>query len=395
MASTQLSGLKDPKIWMTNGWGAINHTGVAVSEELALSLTAVYRATSLLSGHMATAPLHLYRTEGKDRKSASNHPVARFIDNPGPDENAIQFRQTSLMQVLLWGNSYWRIYRDTYERPVRLENWHPSAVQVKRVDGQRRYRYKGVWYDWSDVLHFMGPSIDGITGMGPIQRMATAIGIPMATEQFQARFYSNGAHVGSVIVLPEGHRLGDTEDEAAIEGLLNSFKKRYTGMVTAHTPMVLEPGMKFEKLDMPFTSIQLLESKKFSVADVSRMFGVPLHKLSELDRSTNNNIEHQAIEYVQDSLLIWCTAFEKEYRRKLLYESEQETYYFKHNLNFLLRGDSKSRGEYFSKATGGAGWMAPDEVRSLEELNAVGADKLYRPLNMTTSIDDPAEGAAA
>jgi HK97 family phage portal protein len=390
----ELSGLKDPKIWMTNGWGAQNLTGVPVSEEISLQLTTVFRATQILSFHTATAPLHLFKSEPTGKKQITNHAAYDFVRAPGVDTSAFQMRQLAHMQVLLWGNSYWKITRDSNFRPVGVENLHPSGVQVQRVNGQRQYRYRGQIIPWYEVLHFMGSSIDGIKGLSVIQRMGNSVGISLATEQYQARFFSNGAHVDSILTLPEGHHLGDTETDEEVNGVLNSFKDKYVGMKNAHTPMVLEPGMKFERLDMPIADMQLIEQKKYSTADFARMFGVPLHKLAELERSTNNNIEHQSIEYVQDTIAPWCAIFEEEYRRKLLLESEQNDYYFKHNLNFLLRGDSKARAEYFSMALGSKSpaWMTQDQVRALEDMNPMGADVLYRPLNMT---DKPVEETVA
>ena len=175
--------------------------------------------------------------------------------------------------------------------------------------------------------------------------------------------------------------------DKVLQNFQQNIKLQYEGMRNQGKIMVLENGAELKSIGIPPENMQFLESKKHQISEVARWFGLPPHKLADLSTSTNNNIEHQGIEYVTDALMIWTVRIEQEFNVKLFKESEQDTHYVRFNLNSLMRGDLKTRAEYYSKASGGMPWLTADEIRSLEDTNKLGgsASVLQVPLNMISS----------
>ncbi|MCP4215452.1 MAG: phage portal protein, partial [bacterium] len=210
-----------------------------------------------------------------------------------------------------------------------------------------------------DVIHVAGFG-DGIQGKDPITVARESIQGGLIYQKTGNNFFEKGNLNDRYIAIP-----GNIPDKNRA-AFVDSFRKSYHGMTNTGTPMLLGGGAELKTVGMPPENMQFLQSKKHHVSEIARWFGVPPHKLADLERSTNNNIEHQGIEYVTDALLPWTVRIEQELNYKLFTEAEQETHYVKFNLNALMRGDLKTRAEYYSKATGGRPWMTPDEVRALE-----------------------------
>ena len=386
--SESVSTPKNPASWMYGWNGFQNYSGIAVNQDTALTFSAVYRAVTLIAGTIASLPAHLYRRTETGREVENNHFASKIIREKSDDDyTGFLFRYLSNIEIETWGNSYWEIIFDYRERPIKLKHYHPSKVRVLRIDGVRWYYVQGKSdpIPYYKMLHLHGPSFDGVTGLSPIMNAAVnAIGIGMTAEKFQGTFFKNGTHMGGVVELPNGFRIGDTEDDEQIKLFRKSLQDNYQGSDNFHKLLILEPGMKFQTLSMPLESAQFLQTRKFQVEEIARFYGVPPHLLANLERSTNNNIEQEATNFVQYCLLPRITMNEVTYNDKLLTEKERSTYYFKMNVSGLLRGDIKSRADFYKVMLGGSGTpsvFTADEVRELEDLNRKGADALYRPLN--------------
>lgn len=342
-----------------------SESGIAVNSDTALTLSAVWRAISIISQTISTLPLALYRRlDNGDREMLTGHPAMRLINNPNQLATPILLKEAIQTSVLSWGNGYGYITRSRNYEPLALRTLDPEKVTV-RSEG------KSVFYDVQDlgvgiesdrILHIPGLSFNGITGKSPIEVARNSLGGGLAVQRYGNKFFANGAKSSGILKHPG--RLGDK----GIDNLRRSFDKKMAK--DEGGTMILEEGMDYVALSIPPDQAQFLASKKFTVEEVARWFGVPPHLLSDLDRSTFNNIEHQGIEFVTYSLMPWIRRWEEELARKLLREDEKDSHFFKFNINGLLRGDAKTRAEYY-KYMLDLGVMNINEVRNLEELNDI------------------------
>jgi HK97 family phage portal protein len=375
-------------------------SGAIVSEKKSIRLSAVYRAVNLIAGTIASLPVNVIKKTGASRETLTKHPVIKLLKRRANEAtNSYKFKEMSLWYVKLWGNCYWRIYykRDGYT-PESFRFYHPDEIEPLFNETKTRKFFRinktGEVLSADQMLHFMGPSFDGLKGLSVIRYAASqVIGIGLETEKFQATFFKNGVQSSGVVEMPEGVQLASTNDEdAEMQQFISAFNAAYGGSDNRHKIMFLEKGMKFSPVAMPLADAQFIESKKFTVADIARFFDVPLHKLMELERATNNNIEHQSIEFLQDCILPNVRNMEAELDDKLLLDSElEEGVNIRFNLNAMLRADFKTKAEFYKTALGGSStpaFMSQNEIRSLEDLNPDEDDesfKLFRPLNMQSS----------
>lgn len=359
----------------------------------------VWRAVTLLSGAIATSPKHLIRRAdgNRDRSIASDHPAHRLIyRKPNRVQNRYQFHIMSVVHRLIWGNFYAYINRNRFYEPVSIVPIMPWNIHPETKAGRKNFRIEGQGRDYTDneILHTFGLTFNGIRGIPPIKYMAEVIGIGLAAQKLEASSFGKGMHAGGVVQLPEEYEgiMGSTDEEAeeTMGQIRKSLKDTYqSGPDSWHEMLLLEPGWKFTQYEMSFQIEKLVENKKFGMADISRLFGVPLHKLMELDRATNNNIEQQAIEYVQDGVMPLSVEYQDVYDDKLLKESEKDEYYFHFNLNGLVRADIKSRYEAYSIMLGknAPGWADPSEVRKLEDMDRGNPEEWAIPQNMDRQKD--------
>lgn len=379
------TSLSDPDVVNSLlGDGYKSASGAKVTPQTALSISAFYRGVALLAGHMASLPLSVYhRGADGNRAVAYDHPTYRLLhDSPNHLFTSFTFRETMMVHLLvLDGNFYSIIERDAAYRPVRLWMLDPKQVTPILVDGQMFYFVNGFAepFPARDIIHVAGLGFDGIKGLTPLRVAAESIGYSITLQQFSQNFFKNGANVGAVVEHPSKM----TEDQYRM--FRDSWERAYAGIHNTGKTAILQGGAKLNKVGIAPEEAQYLESRKHSVTDIARILGVPPHKIYDLERSTNNNIEHQGLEYVQDSLLTWITRTEQEFNRKLYTGAEIGKTYCKYNVNGLLRGDVKSRSEYYSKMVA-AGIMTPDEARQYEEMNTMGgmASELHFPLNSKT-----------
>jgi HK97 family phage portal protein len=382
-------------------YGGQNDTGVAVNETTALAASAVYSCVAVISQAIAALPVHVLTRKDGGKQYA--HPVAKLLaGEPNEYQTGIDFRETLTLQLLLWGNCYAFIERDELGVPSALLPLRSDrTTPVRARGGELLYQTmlgSGVEYlAPQDVLHVHNLSLDGITGLSPIMQARQAVGLSLALERFAARFFGSGCHAGGVLTVPSLKSEGMKE-------FAKKFREKYTGPENAWKVAVLEAGMDYKPTTVDLEKSQALEQRVHQIREVCRIYRVPAHKVNDLERATFSNIEHQAIEFVQDCLTPWVVKWEAECARKLFLEREKPGFEIKFNLDSLLRGDTKSRYEAHNIAVQ-AGFKTPNECRAAEGLPPIeGGDALRFPLNSAPlgetvpavpSTDKPAGGAPA
>lgn len=352
-----------------------SNSGVRVDEFRAMQTSAVYACVKILAETVASLPLHLFR-KGKNGKNetADQHPLFSCLyEMPNEEMTSFEFREIMMTSLLLWGNAYARIIR----RKGHVEQlWYmkPQNVTVERdsQSGKIKYTYtdditnQTYIYRPDQVFHIKGLSLDGVKGLSPIAQAREAVGLSLATEEYGAKFFGNGARPGGVLEHP-----GILKDP---EKLRESWNKVYQGTRNSHKVAVLEEGMKYHTIGIAPEDAQFLETRKYQVNEICRIFRVPPHLVGDLERATFSNIEHQSIEFVQHTIRPWLVRWEQAISRSLLDESERLLYFAKFNVDGLLRGDYKSRMEGYAIGRQN-GWLSINDIRRLEDMSLVPTEK--------------------
>lgn len=389
------STLSSPKEWLSSMFSFESYTGVNVTPKRALEHTAVYACVNILSESIASLPLSVYKTETKNQKSFkskdTNHPLYNILhDEPNPDMTSFTFFQLVMVQLLLRGNFYAQIVRNNAGRITGFYPLDNEKMQVVRLEsGRIAYVYSHdrlgqVGLESSEVLHFIGMSLDGIIGISAIAYNRHTIGASIAMETFGSTLFKNGATPSGVVSGKGVTSMSDT----AFERFKQSFKESYQGMMNAGKPLILEDGFDFKPITISNKDGQYLESRKFTKSEIASIFRVPPHMINELDKATFSNIEHQSIQFVVDAVRPWAIRIEQETKRKCLTPAEKKSHYFKFNMGALLRGDTQSRYTAYESAITKGCWMSRNEARELEDLNPIdGLDEMIVPLNFGEAND--------
>lgn len=364
-----------------------SQAGVIVNEDTALTFAALWACVRVISQTVAALPWGVYEKTPEGRREVDGMVSWLLNSRPNPEMTAISFREALMAHVLTWGNGYAEILFDMAGRPSQLWLLAPDRVTPERNEETGELQYRVTNGDGSltilppsRVLHIHGLGFDGVMGYSPVRMAARSIGVGIAQETFAQAFYANGAVFGTVLEMPV-----KSMSPEQIEAAENNLNDKGRGPAKAFSTKVVPEGSKPHNLTMPLQDAQFLESRKFSVSDICRWYGVPPHKIADLDRSTNNNIEHQGIEFVTDAIVPWAIRLEQEVNVKLFSYRAQGRVYTKMCVASLMRGDSKARAEYYrTMVTIGA--MSINEVRALEELNGIGSsgDAHLVQLNQTT-----------
>lgn len=371
------SGKPDPIKAFLNGediFTILTRAGVLVDETEAIKVAAVYACVNLISNHVGTINTHLFRRKGRGKERATEHPLYNLMRwQPNPEMTAMDFKKVMQSYRDLWGNAYAEIVRSRRGDIRELWPIPPGRVEKKRHDnGKLYYVVKNpdnedvVLPEWG-VFHLRGLGT-GVQGCRFMDLARSAISLAMAAEDYGSKFFENGAAASGIMEFEA--KLSDE----AFERFKTSFNEAYSGLSNAHRVLFAEQGNKFHQLTIPNDNAQFIESRKFQIEEVARLFGVPLHKIAMLDKATNNNIEHQGIEYVQDCLEPRCTQWEQEARRILLTERERTKMFFKFNLSKLMRGDTKTRAEYYNIMRQN-GVMSANDIRESEDLDPIPEEK--------------------
>lgn len=351
-------------------------SGKTVNERSAMQTTAVYACVRILAETIASLPLHLYRyTDNGKEKAVENSLYYKLHDEPNSEMTSFVFRETLMSHLLLWGNAYAQIIRDGKGNVLSLYPLLPDRMSVDRAsNGELFYEYRketgSVILRHKEVLHIPGLGFDGLVGYSPIAMAKNAIGMALATEEYGAKFFANGANPGGVLEHP-----GVLKDPAKIR---ESWNAVYQGSGNAHRVAVLEEGMKFQSIGIPPEQAQFLETRKFQTEEICRIFRVPPHLVANLDKATFSNIEHQSISFIDNTIVPWVTRIEQSMKKSLLSETDKKEYFIKFNLNGRLRGDAGSRAQFYQIMRQN-GVMSANDIRELEEMNLIpeiqGGDK--------------------
>ena len=330
-------------------------SGKAVTERSAMQMTAVYACVRILSEAIAGLPLHLYRyKEGGGKEKAVDHPLYLLLhDEPNPEMSSFVFRETLMTHLLLWGNAYAQIIRNGKGEVIALYPLMPNKMTVDRdADGHLYYKYmkstdeaptmpnSTVILPPSDVLHIPGLGFDGLVGYSPIAMAKNSIGMAIACEEYGARFFSNGAAPGGVLEHP-----GTVKEPQKIR---DSWNQSFMGTQNSHRIAVLEEGMKYTPIGISPNEAQFLETRKFQINEIARIFRVPPHMVGDLEKSSFSNIEQQSLEFVKYTLDPWVSRWEQSMVRSLLLSDEKKEYFIKFNVDGLLRGDYQAYAKRLS-----------------------------------------------
>ena len=351
--------------------------GKNVNERSAMQMTAVYACVRILSEAIAGLPLHMYRykDEGGKEKAFDHNLYHLLHDEPNPEMTSFVFRETLMTHLLLWGNAYAQIIRNGKGEVIALYPLMPNRMTVNRdSNGMLYYQYQksnddaptmegsSVILSPSEVLHVPGLGFDGLVGYSPIAMAKNAIGLSMAAEEYGAKFYANGAAPSGVLEHP-----GVLKDPAKVR---DSWNAAFGGSSNSHKVAVLEEGLKYTPISISPNEAQFLETRKFQIDEIARIFRVPPHMVGDLEKSSFSNIEQQSLEFVKYTLDPWVVRWEQSLYRALLSSDEKNTYFFKFNLEGLLRGDYQSRMQGYSIGIQN-GFMCPNDVRELENLDLI------------------------
>ena len=372
--------------------------GKRVNENTAMQMTAVYACVRILSEAIAGLPLHVYRyndTGGKEKDL--RHPLYRLLhDEPNIEMTSFVFRETLMSHLLLWGNAYAQIIRNARGEVTALYPLMPNKMTVDRDEkGNLYYLYERSIEDTaaigkksqillssSDVLHIPGLGFDGLVGYSPIAMAKNAIGLAIATEEYGAKFFANGAAPGGVLEHPS-----TIKDPQKVK---ESWNSAFQGSANAHRVAVLEEGMKYQAIGISPEQAQFLETRKFQIDEIARIFRVPPHMVGDLEKSSFSNIEQQSLEFVKYTLDPWVVRWEQAMCRALLSQSEKPLVFIKFNVDGLLRGDYASRMTGYATARQN-GWMSTNDIRELENLDRIPAElggDLYLVNGNMTKLQD-------
>ena len=346
-------------------------SGKTVNERTAMQTTAVYSCVRILAETVASLPLHTFKHTESGKEKATEHSIYHLLaDEPNPEMTSFVFRETLMGHLLLWGNAYAQIIRDGRGNIIALYPLMPDRMTVDRADsGEIYYIYnkEGQQYYLRnyEVLHIPGLGFDGLIGYSPIAMAKNAIGMAIATEEYGASFFANGANPGGVLEHP-----GVVKDPARVRESWNSV---YQGTKNAHRVAVLEEGMKFQSIGIPPEQAQFLQTRKFQLNEIARIFRIPPHMIGDLDKSSFSNIEQQSLEFVMYTLDPWVVRLEQAIKRALFSESEKKEYFVKFNVDGLLRGDYQSRMNGYAVGRQN-GWLSANDIRELENLNRIPDD---------------------
>lgn len=355
--------------------------GKTVTERSAMQMTAVYSCVRILSEAIAGLPLQFYRyTESGGKEKAVDHPLYFLLhDEPNPEMTSFVFRETLMTHLLLWGNAYAQIIRNGRGEVIALYPLMADRMSVNRdVDGQLYYEYT-VYSDDAptvrgstvrlaptDVLHIPGLGFDGLVGYSPIAMAKNAIGMAIACEEYGAKFFANGAAPSGVLEHP-----GTIKDPSRVR---ESWQSTFGGSANSNKVAVLEEGMKYTPISISPEQAQFLETRKFQIDEIARIFRVPPHMVGDLEKSSFSNIEQQSLEFVKYTLDPWVSRWEQAMVRSLLNAEDKKRYFIKFNVDGLLRGDYQSRMNGYAIGRQN-GWMSANDIRELENLDRISEEE--------------------
>lgn len=355
-----------------------NLAGVNINDRSILGLVAGYACIRTISSDLAMLPHNPIEISGKTRQVATEEPVYKLLRKEARDEaTAFNWLQTWYSQAVGWGNAYSLIEFRGDGKPAEIWNVSPKSYPDRTpftkklfysIDGKSQAPWK--------VLHMKGLSPDGMKGYSPVALCKQSIALGIAVELYGASFYGNSAVPKGVLKAP--FELSDP----AYERLRTSFEGRHQGLGNANKIAILEGGVEFQPTSVGPEEAQFLMSREFTIEEVARIYGVPPSKIGHLKKANFNTLEQQNLDYAISTLGPWAANAQQELNRKLFTESEQSRFYVNINFKALLKGDMRSRADFYEKMAR-IGGLNPNDIRELEDLNGIGpqGDEYLVPLN--------------
>lgn len=408
--SVNVTHPRDPVLaeWISGRAGT--YSGVTITHETAMRIMAVYACVRIISESIASLPTEVFRLTEDGREHDRGHRLTDLLGSqPNPDQTAYEFWEMVSAHVALRGDGIAWIRRGG-TGIVGIYPMRPDwVIRVYRGESGR------IWYDYrppeqtddfgtpaglyagpdsegmnSEVLHIRGLSLGGLRGLDPISYARESLGLTSAAEQFGSRFFGQGTVMTGVL------QTDSTLSDQAYERLKKEWKEKRSGVANAHKTAILEDGVKWQKMGIEPEAAQFLETRKFQVAEVARLYRIPMDMLADSQGTGITNVEQRGIQFVTYTLRPWLKRIEHAIRRDLIPRQDRSQITVKFNVNALLRADLKSRYEAFNRAIGGP-WMVPNEARGMEGLNSRDDfDLPYPPPNMTREVDDqPADEGKA
>ena len=372
----------NPDKWFLDFIGGKNRE---INEYTALNNAVLFACVRILAETIATVPLHLYERLDEGKRRAYDHPLYQVLhDQANPEMNSFVFRETLQGHLGTWGNGYAEIEWSSGGEVKALWPLRPDNTFPERIKGKLFYRTsignKGFILPAYRVFHVSGFGFDGLVGYSPVRMGVNSLALSAAAEQFGTKMFENNARPGGYLKHP-----GKLSDDAQ-RRLISSWEKRHSGLENVNRVAILEEGMEFQTVGVPPQDAQMLQTRKFQIADIARWYRMPLHKIQEMEQATYSNIEQQSIEFVVDTMLPWFRRWESAVNTQLLTPKERKPYFSEFLIEGLLRGDTTSRYEAYATARQW-GWMNADEIREAENMNAMpdGQGKVYfAPMNMVS-----------
>lgn len=338
-----------------------------------MRFSAVWACIRVLSETLATCNLHLYQKfPDGTRERAIGHPLYDVVHNVAfPNrQTAYYFKETSLTHILLTGNSYAQIIHNNAGQVIALNLLPPNTVQPKidKKTGDMYYLVRlmngtQVTLLADEVLHMAGLGYDGYLGYSPIKMAKQAITLGLSAEEFGENFFANGANPSGVLQHP-----GILSKDAQ-ERLKQTFEEKYSGNENSGKTMILEEGLEYKSISIPPEDAQFIETRKFQIEEIARIYRVPMHLIQSLDRATNNNIEHQSLEFIQYSMMPWFRRCEQTMNMRLLTPKDRLSgLYLEFDILSMLRGDNAGRATMAQKMFQNAA-LSPNEWRAMENMS--------------------------
>ena len=367
--------------------GGGSNAGISVTPVSALTSSAVFACVRILAETIASLPLIVYSRTAKGRDRATNFYLYPLLhDNPNEYMTSFELRETLQGHLSLWGNAFSQLDYDAAGRIVSIFPLRPDRMMSIQYDNGRKYYHyqlpngQFIWLPDEKIWHLKAFG-DGIWGYSPVELLRNAIGLNMALEKFGSKFFGNGARPGGVLEHP------GTLGENAQKSLRASWNEMHAGLDNAHKVAILEEGMKWHDIGIPPEDAQFLETRKFQLNEISRIYRIPPHMIADLEKATFSNIEQQDLEFVKYTMFPWLTRWEQSIHTNLLLERERKKYYVEFLVDGLLRGDNASRSNFYATAKQW-GWMSTNEIREKENMNPVeGGDVYLVPMNMMAATD--------
>lgn len=382
---------EDPQRRASLFWIGPNNAGMRVTMETALQVGVVWACIDAIAKPMAASDFCVYERMGvRKRRELDPHedPIAYMLNvRPNPEMTAQSFRRSLMIAALAWGNGYAENVRDRAGRVREQYPIHPDRVDPFRTrGGELRFLVRnddGTETDLAerDLFRIRGPGIMGMVGQNMISHATASIALSMATSKFASSYFGNGTHLGGIVEVPGGM------DDVTFERLKKEFNQNHRGVVNANKVAFIENGMKWHPVEGDADKSQLIEARQQDVEDICRWFGVPPHKVQHLLRSTNNNIEHQGLEFVRDALRPWAKELQQEADFKL-FGGRGPVRFTRIDLDWASEGDFKSRAEGL-KVYRDMGALNANEIRAELGYDDIGTEgDIYTVNGANTRLED-------